>query len=149
MDTLIETGLVVRISGGRASVRIDRSPQEHRQECRGCNVCRAAGDLGLVLDVDAGGLAEGDRVKVAVPTPSPWRGIALVLALPLALGMAGLLGGTAWTGFQRVTGLGPESAGLVLGSALGLAAVALAVTEDRRFVRRHRPFVLEAYRAEV
>jgi hypothetical protein len=146
METRIETGTVVRISGGRAAVRMDPRPEEDRKRCHGCTVCRSAGDLGLVLSVGAAGLAEGDCVKVAVPTPSPWRGIALVLALPLALGMAGLLGGAAWADFQQATGLGPEGAALVLGGGLGLAALALAVGEERRFARRHQPRILEVHR---
>ncbi|MBM4017686.1 MAG: SoxR reducing system RseC family protein [Planctomycetes bacterium] len=147
METIIETGTVFRIPGKRAQVRLDRRPDEHAAECRGCTACRQGGDSGPVLEVPADGLAEGDRVRLAIPTPGPWRGILMVFALPLAAGMAGLLGGAAWTGFQQATGLGQESAGLVLGAGLGLAAFALAVAEERRFARRNRPAVLHVERA--
>jgi positive regulator of sigma E activity len=138
-----ETGTVMTVEGGRAAVRIR---PERADACHGCTACRSLGGQEFVLTVPAGDLAPGDTVTLAIPLPGPWRGIALVLALPLAALMVGILGGSAWTGLQQTVGLGSEATGFLLGLALALAAFLVAILEDRRFARGHRPRVVSRMR---
>lgn len=138
-----EAGTVVRLEGGRAGIRIqhDRGPA-----CHGCTACRPLGGDDFLLWVNAGDLRPGDEVTVEIPLPSAWRGIGMVLALPLAALMAGVIGGSAWTGLQRWTGLGPDTAGFALGGCLALAALLAARLWDRRFARRYQPRVIDTRR---
>jgi hypothetical protein len=117
------------------------------EQCRQCAACGARGDQGHLLSVADPRLAVGDEVTVEVPLPGPWRGIGLVLALPLAAGITGLLVGSAWTGFQRAVGLEAEPAGMLLGAAMGVGAFLVALLEDRRFRRAYPPRVVEVRRA--
>ena len=135
-----ETGTVVRVAGGKAGVRIRHAPSA---DCHGCTACHPGGGERFLLWIDAGNLAEGDEVTLDIPLPSPWRAIGLVFALPLAALMAGIIGGSEWTGFHRLTGLDAESGAIVLGLTLALAAFLIAITVERRFSRRHRPRVVE------
>ncbi len=138
-----ETGTVVRIEDGRAAVRIR---PERSDACRSCCACQALGTAEFILWVSADGLQAGDQVTVAVPLPGVWRGIALVFAVPLAVGLAGLVAGSVWTGLQQALGLGPEATGLILGGGLALAAFLAARAEDRRFDLAHQPHVVEVRR---
>ena len=135
-----ETGTVVSVEAGRAAVRI-RS--ERSDACRSCCACQALAKGEFLLWVPGDGLEAGDEVTVAVPLPSAWRGIALVFAVPLAVGLAGLVAGSVWTGLQQALGLGPEPTGLILGGGLALAAFLAARAEDRRFDLTHQPHVIE------
>ena len=134
-----ETGTVVRLEGDKAVVRIRGGP---RAACGPCKASHASG-ADFVLHIDAGNLTEGDQVTVEVPEPGPWRAIGLVLALPLAALVAGVVAGSEWRGLQRATGLGPEAAAVVLGAVLLAAALVAALAAERRFARRHRPRLIE------
>jgi len=138
-----ETGTVVCVAAGRAGVRI--RPQRSAA-CHGCTACQAGGGGRFLLWIDAASLAEGDEVTLLIPVPGPWRAMALVLALPLAALVAGIVIGSEWSGLQRATGLDPGSAGIALGAAMGLATFAGAVIGDRRFARRHGPCVVDVRR---
>ena len=145
LDRLVETGAVVKVEDGQAYIRIRTVRGD---ACKGCSACQALGGGEFLLPVAADSLRPGDQVTVEVPLPSPWRGIGLVFALPLAVGLTGLLAGSAWPGFQTATALGPEAAGLALGGGLALAAFLLAIVEERRFGRAHKPRVLEVRERE-
>lgn len=134
-----ETGTVVRLEGDKAAVRIRGGPDA---ACGTCKACRAGG-ADFVLWLDAGSLNEGDQVTLDIPLPSRWRAIGLVLALPLAALVAGVVAGSEWRGLQRATGLAPEAAAVVLGAVLLAAALAAALAAERRFARRHRPRLLQ------
>jgi positive regulator of sigma E activity len=138
-----ETGTVIRISENRAAVSIQRPTGK---QCAGCHACKPMGEHRFVLWVDADDLAEGDRVTVEVPTPGPWRASLLVFGLPLVALVAGLVIGSRWTRLQEATGLGPEGAGLAAGVALAVLCFAGAVTEERRFAKRHRPRIIKIER---
>ena len=140
-----ENGIVVRVDGGRAIVRIHHRPDP---SCRGCTLCKPEGSLKFVLTVDADGLAEGDLVTLEIPVPSAWQGILLVFAVPLAALVAGLAIGGSWPGLQRAVGLGAEAAGLVLGAALAILAFAAAAFVDRRFRRRNKARVVQVNQGE-
>jgi len=136
---LREEGTVVRVSGRQAAVRIH--PADNSAACARCSACRPTESGELLLWVDAADLAEGDRVRVQVPLPSPWRGILLVFAAPAAALVAGLAVGSRWEGLQTALDLGPDASGAFLGAALAVLALVVAAMEDRRFRRRHRPRV--------
>ena len=133
-----EHGTVVRLSEGRAAVRLARQPGPACQQCRACQM--SGGEL--VLWVEARDLVVGDKVTLEVPLPSVWRSIVLVFGLPLAAVVAGLLLGTQWTALQQVAHLGPEGAAVAASAVLGALAFLAALVAERRFARRHRPEIL-------
>ena len=131
-----KTGEVTRIDGGRMAVRFRPARPE---ACRSCRACEALGGAGgeMVLRVSAvEGVRVGDRVTVTVPEASPWVGIVLVLGLPTALMIAGLVLGSRWAWWVDLLGLDGDLAGAALGVPLGVAAFVLARAVDRRYVRR-------------
>ncbi len=136
-----ETGAVMRLEGGKAAVRIRSEPSE---ACAGCKACHARGGGDFLLWIDADDIKEGDQVTVEVPVPGPWRAILLVFALPLVFLMAGVLVGSAWTGFQKMTGLGRDGAAIVLGVGFMLVPLPAATIADRRF--RH-PHAIKVHRS--
>jgi len=137
-----ERGTVVRLSAGRAAVRLARPPGP---ACRQCRACQTTGGE-LVLWVEARDLAVGDEVTLEVPLPNVWRSIALVFGLPLAAVVAGLVLGSQWAGLQQVARLSPEGTAVAASAVLGALAFLAALVEDRRFARRERPEVVEVSR---
>ncbi len=138
-----EIGDVIEVRANQAAVQIRRQRSER---CAGCTACRALGEQGLVLWVDAPDLRVGDRVTVDVPLVDPWRALLLVFGAPLAAVVVGIIVGSEWPWLQATVGLGPDSAGLALGALGGVSAFAAAWLADRRFARRHRPRILEIRR---
>ena len=134
-----ERGTVVRLSEGRAAVRLARQPGPACQQCRACQT--TGGEL--LLWVEARDLVVGDEVTLEVPLPNVWRSIALVFGLPLAAVVAGLVIGSQWGGLQQVARLGPEGTAVAASAVLGALAFLAALVEERRFARRHRPEVVE------
>jgi positive regulator of sigma E activity len=134
-----ERGTVVRLSEGRATVRLAR---EAGPACRQCRACQITGGE-LSLWVEARDLAVGDEVTLEVPLPNVWRSIALVFGLPLAAVVAGLVLGSQWAGLQQVARLGPEGTAVAASAVLGALAFLAALVEERRFARRHRPEIVE------
>ena len=143
-----ERGTVVRLSEGRAAVRLSRQPGPACRQCRACQTTGRRGRLDvasgeLVLWVEARDLAVGDEVTLEVPLPNVWRSIALVFGLPLAAVVAGLVLGSQWAGLQQVARLGPEWTAVAASAVLGALAFLAAMIEDRRFAKRHRPEIVE------
>ena len=134
-----ERGTVVRLSEGRAAVRLARQPGPACQQCRACQT--TGGEL--LLWVEARDLVVGDEVTLEVPLPNVWRSIALVFGLPLAAVVAGLVLGSQWAGLQQVARLGPEWTAVAASAVLGALAFLAAMIEDRRFAKRHRPEIVE------
>jgi len=134
-----ERGTVVRLSAGRAAVRLARQPGP---ACRQCRACQTAGGE-LLLWIETRDLGIGDEVTLDVPLPNVWRSIALVFGLPLAAVVAGLVLGSQWAGLQQVARLSPEGTAVAASAVLGALAFLAALVEERRFARRHRPEVVE------
>ena len=117
-----EEGMVLALDGDTARVRIAR-----RGACDGCRVCAAIGPGGMVIEaLNSAGAKVGDRVRVEAAGPDPLRAALLVYGLPLALLVAGCLGGTALTGSQTA------------GMGVGFAAFLLAYGALHRYDRRMR-----------
>ena len=137
-----ERGTVVRLSEGRAAVRLARPPGP---ACRQCRACQTTGGE-LLLWVEARDLAVGDEVTLEVPLPNVWRSIVLVFGLPLAAVVAGLVLGSQWAGLQQVAHLSPEGTAVAASAVLGALAFLAAIVEDRRFARRERPEIVDVSR---
>ena len=81
---MLETGTVTKISNGSMDVLMGAERPEMCARCRACEVLGKG--QGSMLHVPAPpNVAVGDVVTVALPEPSPWTGIVLVLALPLGI----------------------------------------------------------------
>jgi len=97
-----ETGRVAEAYRGRAIVELDVPPDAgSRPECARCGLCASMGGgrAGAVAElravVPAGlQLAPGDRVELRLRLASPGRAAVLLLGLPLAAFVGGVLG--AW-----------------------------------------------------
>ena len=149
MTAIHEDGIVEAVEGGRARIRIEPARPEACRRCRACDaIDNAAGGGAYRLHAAADDLRPGDRVTVEVPLANSWQAIALVLALPLAALVVGAVVGAAWTGLQRLLGLGPDLAAVATGVGLGAAAFAAAAWSERRLARRHPPRVTAVHRAE-
>ena len=86
-------------------------------------------------------------ITIDVPQASPWRGILMVFALPLAGLMIGLIGGGEWPWLQHLLGLDAGMTGFVLGALLAIGAFLFAWFDDQRFTRRHPPRIVGVRRA--
>jgi len=130
-----ETGTVIQVAGRRMRVRMDAARPE---VCKVCRACEAFGQgKETVLRVPrVEGLDVGDRVAVEVPEGGPWLSIVLVLGLPVALLVGGLLLGSRWSWWVNLLGLDADLSGALLGLPLGVAAFLVARTVDRRYARR-------------
>ena len=130
-----ESGVVKKLDGRRMEVRMDTVRPELCAKCRACDLL--GGGKEMVLRVSAvEGLQVGDRVSVEVPQASPWLGIVLVLGLPVALMVGGLVLGSRWTGWVELLGLDADVCGALLGVPLGVAAFLVARAVDRRYAGR-------------
>ncbi len=123
-----EQGVVVRTGPGRARVRTERSGA-----CDGCAARGACSHLGggreaEVWAADPLGVAEGDRVVVAVPESTVLRASVVVYLVPVLALVVGAAVGSA---------VGPRY-GLprdLAAAGLGLAAMAGALMASRLFAR--------------
>ncbi len=128
-----ETGTIQSVDPPRMMIRLQAHRPEMCARCRACEVF-AADDKSMLLRAAAvEGLVPGDRVAVDVPEPSPWAGIVLLLALPLALMVGGLVLGSQWTAYTRLLPFDPEFSGAILGVALAGIAFLFARRIDRRY----------------
>lgn len=140
MKTIQRIGLVVDIGRERAEVAVTPRPGE--VACRvGCGCCGAGPGR---LYVPRGDLEVGDHVRVTLPACSGWLSMLVVLVLPMALFVAGMVAGSAFEAHRGSPGL-PTIAGGVLGFAL---AVLIAVAVNRRITGAHN-FVVERIDAET
>ena len=123
-----ERGTVVAAAPGRARVRTERSGA-----CDGCAARGACSHLGggreaEVWALDPVGVAEGDRVVIAVPESTVVRASVVVYLVPVLALVAGAALGSH---------LGPRygfSADLAA-AGLGLAAMGAALLASRLFAR--------------
>ena len=132
-----EQGVVEKTDGRRMAIRLQAARPEM---CRRCRACEILGEgKGMVLTVPAvAGLKPGDPVVVETPEPSPWTGMLLVFALPIAGLVGGLALGSRWAWWVNLLGLDPDLCGVVLGVPLVALAILLARLVDRGYRRRIR-----------
>ena len=88
------TGEVVKVSGEKTWVKVKKPTA-----CGSCKACATfAGDKSVVLPViNTVGAKSGDEVEITAPQVKPLLGTLLLLLLPLALLVLGILVGS-WTG---------------------------------------------------
>lgn len=130
-----ETGIVIAISGGAMTVRMNAARPEMCSKCRACEVLGEG--KGSVLRVPTlPGIVEGEAVTVEFPETSPWIGIVLVLVLPTSLLVGGVILGSRWTAWVELLGGDADAAGMFLGVPLAVLALLAAHLVDRRY-RRH------------
>jgi len=145
MTTLHEDGVVESVEAGQARVRMAAGAPEM---CRRCEACDTAPGGTYVLHVDANGLCPGDRVMVEVTVPDPWLAIGLLFGLPLVGLVGGALSGAESIIFQRLLGVGVDTAAVIGGLAMAVFAFVLTAWETRRLLRRHPPRVTAVRRDE-
>lgn len=116
MKYIEEEGTVVSVTEGTATIRLD---QKVKESCDSCCACAAYQSGESTVDVPAGDLREGERVKARIPRVNPYLSMFLVFALPLALFMTGIAVGQHVQGGER---LGGSSA---IGGILGLIVAVL------------------------
>jgi positive regulator of sigma E activity len=132
-----EQGVVEKTDGRQMTIRLQAARPEM---CRRCRACEILGEgQGMVLTVPAiVGLKPGDPVVVEIPEASPWTGMLLVFALPIAGLVGGLALGSRWAWWVNLLGLEPDLCGVVLGVPLAALAILFARLVDRRYRRRIR-----------
>lgn len=138
---MIETAIVTKLSGQKASVRFVMS--------EGCHACGSKDNCssaeGRVLQADLPGSLSvkiGDTVRIEVPASAHVWGMVFLVLLPV------LFFGTAYLLVQRfvaATGEGPAALAGIGGLVLGLL-LALLVTSRGRLAAR--PKVIEVVRPE-
>ena len=108
-----DTGTVVDLHDGKATVRLDH---ECKELChKGC-ACSMMGSDGRNVDVAADDLSKGDRVRVHIPIVNEYLSMFFVFGLPLLLTAAGLFIGSRLEGEESGGGL------TLAGGAIGLVA---------------------------
>jgi len=130
-----ELATVTRVGPKAVELRMDAAQPEI---CKTCGACETLGNgKEMILRVPGvEGVDVGDRVAVEVPEGGPWLSIVLVLGLPAALLVGGLLLGSRWPWWVNLLGLDADLSGALLGLPLGVAALLVARTVDRRYGRR-------------
>jgi positive regulator of sigma E activity len=129
---LRETGTVVSVSAGRATVRLPRTTR-----CSGCKACVLASAGAFVLSEaeNSVGARPGDEVVIEGSTPGQVRSGLILLIVPLFLFVGGFLGASAVSSW--LDGSAPQGVGVAGG--VGLIAAyygALALIHRRRKSRR-------------
>ncbi|MFQ5863146.1 MAG: SoxR reducing system RseC family protein [Candidatus Brocadiales bacterium] len=85
----IEEGVVRSVGNGKAVVEINNISPE---ECARCGVCVKAGDTTRLLDVKSvPGLVPGDKVTLKIDSPPLYKGISLLLFLPIVAFIIGCI----------------------------------------------------------
>ncbi len=128
MKTQEHKGEVIGVEGGEAIVRL-----EANESCGSyltCACCAWSAREPRVIRVPHGDLAQGDAVRVFIPTYAGYLSVLLVFVLPVVLFVAGLI-----VGGQFEDGSGAHGMPTVIGGLFGFAlAVLLAVLANRRLM---------------
>ena len=133
MNWVEETGTVVAVDGGKASVKLDRKA---RKECGSCCACGAFAAGEDTIKVPAGQLKQGERVSIRIPQVNAYLSMFLVFGLPMLLFFAGIFVGRALEQTERI------GTGALVGGVLGLfIAFFIAAVVDRAFRRKAQPEV--------
>ncbi|MFW6457156.1 MAG: SoxR reducing system RseC family protein [Planctomycetota bacterium] len=131
MKYVEEKGTVVSVDDGVATIRLDQKVTESCGSCCACSAYESGKDT---IEVNADGLAKGERVQARIPRVNPYLSMFLVFGLPLALFMTGIAVGQQIQGGER---LGGTSA---LGGVLGLiVAVLVASSMNHLLTRKAHP----------
>ncbi len=99
-EILLEEGVVLQCDRAAADdqparVRVRLLAGDHCEGCPASGICRPDDNERRILDVlDPVGVAEGDRVRVAVPGGAVLRASFLIYGLPLILLVIGVVIGT-------------------------------------------------------
>ncbi len=88
-EIITETGIVERVDGGTARVRLAAADNETCQRCGACQ----EGIEGRFLDVSADGIKPGMRVKIEVSVPPVLKGVFFLLFIPLMMFVGGAVAG--------------------------------------------------------
>lgn len=126
---LLEEGVVTSVHNGKATIEISKTAAE---ACARCGVCISAGDVKKLLEVHmVPGLSPGNKVTIRVDTPSAYKGIVLLLLLPLLAFFFGCIVG------EKMTFILPESTNLRMG-IFGLLSFSISLLGASLYDRRLR-----------
>ncbi|MFP3911084.1 MAG: SoxR reducing system RseC family protein [Desulfobacteraceae bacterium] len=127
-----EQGIVEKITGRKAVIRIERTSACATCESRGH--CEVGSTRKMVVEVpNELGAQNGDRVEVSIPTGSFLKLTLLVYLFPIVALIAGAYAGEQWAGF---VGMNPTVASIIGGGlSTAIAFIALRAL-DRRFRMR-------------
>lgn len=131
-----ERGIVARISGGKAAIRMSEGAA-----CSRCGLCSAIGGGEREIEVRAApDLLPGDTVEIIIEPGSRIRASTLVFLMPLLAFMIALLAGeySLWTRAYRDP----------LSLLAGIAAAACAFAAVARYDRKLRARGIELVRVE-
>jgi len=116
-----ETGIVVGVEGGTATVRMTTSAA--CDSCSQASLCHPAQGVERTLSVrDPIGVREGQEVAVRLPGRGVWAAMGLVYGWPLAMLIVG-----AWAGYRLGGGGDRGEIASALGALLFLGAGFLAL----------------------
>lgn len=129
MKCVEDTGTVVELGDGKATILLDHKPEKG---CgKGCCACSILANGRPTVEAPAAGLKRGDRVRVRMPQVNEWLGMLFVFGLPIVLGIMGLVLGSK---LDRASGGGTYT---VVGGGIGLVlAMAAGWTANGVIIRR-------------
>ncbi|HHT9120230.1 MAG TPA: SoxR reducing system RseC family protein [Candidatus Hypogeohydataceae bacterium YC41] len=126
---ILEEGTVVSVHNGKAKIEINKTAAE---ACARCGVCISAGDIKKLLEVRAvPGISAGNKVTLRIDTPSTYKGIILLLLLPLLAFFFGCIVG------EKITFILPEAANLRMG-LFGLLSFSISLLGASLYDKRLR-----------
>lgn len=129
-----ELGVVERVKGGKALLRIERTSACATCESRGS--CEMGPDKKMMVEVtNSLGASEGDRVEVSVPSGSIIKLSLLVYLFPILALIAGAYAGGEWA--QRLS-LNATTASIFGGGMMAAIAFVVLRHLDRRLRIRGR-----------
>ena len=136
-----ETGKVVRVEGGQATIKIARGTA--CGECGKCQVGREKLEMIMVADNDIGA-GVGDEVEIELENDNFFNAVLIAYGFPLIALTAGILGG-----YYGMLAFGlNESTAQVSGAVLGLAALAASYAVIRykegsiRKMKKFKPVIV-------